>query len=73
VVVVAGSFGAATIAAFAAHFPAPAEMADIAALCAIWAALSPIPRLNPRIPWWMHWVEGAFILFGFLIPTRLAG
>ncbi|MCA1649407.1 MAG: hypothetical protein LC753_03720 [Acidobacteria bacterium] len=70
IVVIAGSFGAAAIAAFTAYALAPPAMADIAAVCAIWVALSPFRASIRESPWWMHWVQGAFILLGFWIVTR---
>lgn len=68
--VIPASFALAGVAGLAAQRLAPPDYADFAAVCAIWVALYPIPRLKPRIPWWNHWLQGVFILFGFWLITR---
>jgi hypothetical protein len=64
------SFGMAAVAGFIAQRLAPVGYGDLAAMCAAWIAFYPIPRLKPKIPWWMHWVQGAFILLGAWLVTR---
>ena len=54
----------AAAAALIAQRLAPPRVADMAMLCAAWIALYPISWLKRSIPWWRHWVQGAFILLG---------
>jgi len=68
--VIPASFALAAVAGFTAEHLAPPNIADLVAVCAVWVALYPIPRLKPKIPWWNHWLQGAFILFGFWLMTR---
>ncbi len=68
--VIPASLTAALIAGFLAQHVAPEGWKDAAGLSAAWVALYPIPRLRPKIPWWWHWMQGAFIMLGFWIVTR---
>jgi len=68
--VIPASFALAGVAGLAAERLAPPDVADLVAVCVIWAALYPIPRLKPRIPWWNHWLQGVVILFAFWLMTR---
>jgi hypothetical protein len=63
-VVVPLSLAAAAAAALAAKRLAPPHAGDLATFCAAWIALYPIPWLKRSIPWWRHWIQGAFILLG---------
>ena len=65
-VVIPATLAVATFAALTAE----RRGGDLGAFVVAWIALYPIPRLNPRIPWWLHWVEGAFILLGSWLVTR---
>lgn len=68
--VIPATFALAGVAGLAAQHLAPPDYADFAAVCAIWVALYPIPRLKPRIPWWNHWLQGVVIIFAFWLMTR---
>ena len=64
-VVIPLSFVLAFIAVTVVQRVVPSGWKDTAALCAAWISFYPISRLKPNIPWWWHWVEGAFIGIGF--------
>ena len=64
------SFGVAGAAALLAERLSPPRYADLVAVCVAWIAFYPIPRLKPTIPWWLHWVQGVFIVFGFWLVTH---
>jgi hypothetical protein len=68
--VIPASLTASFVAGLLAQRVAPAGWGDAAAMCAAWAALYPIPRLIPKIPWWWHWMQGVFIMLGFWFVTR---
>jgi hypothetical protein len=68
--VIPASFALAAVAGLTAERLAPPDVADLAAVCAVWVALYPISRLKPRIPWWNHWLQGIVIVFVFWLVTR---
>lgn len=68
--VIPASFALAGAVGLIAERLAPPNVADLVAVCVIWAALYPIPRLKPRIPWWNHWLQGIVIVFAFWLMTR---
>lgn len=69
-IVIPASFAAAFLVGFLAQRLAPPGWKDLAVLVAAWAALYPIPRLKPKIPWWWHWMQGVFILLGAWLVLR---
>ena len=44
---------------------------NLALVCVIWVAFYPVARLNPKKPWWLHWVEGLFVLAGFWLVSLM--
>jgi hypothetical protein len=66
--VIPASFALAAVAGLTAERLAPSNIADLGA---VWAALYPIPRLKPGIPWWNHWLQGVVIVFVFWLMTRV--
>ena len=63
-IVIPLSLAAAAAAALIAQRLAPPRVADLAMIGVAWIALSPIPWLKRSVPWWRHWVQGAFIMLG---------
>ena len=68
-VVAATLVGAFVIVTLTRRF-VPFLDSDLASLCVGWIAVYPITLLNRRYPWWMHWVNGIFVVAGFWLVSR---
>jgi hypothetical protein len=69
--VVVRSFVVATVLALIVGRVVPPSAADATMICVVWISFYPVARLNPKAPWWLHWVRGAFIFVGYLVAVRL--
>jgi hypothetical protein len=65
--VVIRSFAMAILAGEVVIHVASPPLSDLLTVIVAWICFYPVARLNPRRPWWVHWLRGIVVIAAFAL------